>query len=88
MDDHICNFLLYYNDRLHLVTNVTPYKAMMNDSVHDLWKNKGKHSKRRLKAKTASETHPNCSNVRVSNYIKIFDKEHFVFIIQEDYKSP
>ena len=27
------------------------------------------------------------SNVRVSNYIKIIDKEHVVFIFQEDYKS-
>ena len=50
LDDHICNFLLYYNDRLHLVTNFTPYKAMMNASVQDFWKNKEKHSKMETKS--------------------------------------
>ena len=42
----------------------------------------------RLKAKTISETYPDGSYIRVSNYIKIIGNEHVVFIPQEDYKSP
>ena len=48
---------------------------------------KEKHPKR-LKAKTVAMTYLDNSHVRVSNYIKIIDKEHVVFILQEDYKSP
>ena len=39
--------------------------------------------KRRLKAKTVSATNPDGSNVRVSNYIKIIDKHHVVFILKK-----
>ena len=35
--------------------------------------------KRRLKAKTVSETYPDRSYIRVSNYIKIIVKEHVRF---------
>ena len=35
--------------------------------------------KRRLKAKTVSVTHPDSSNVRISNYIKIIDKQYVRF---------
>ena len=35
---------------------------------------------------TVSITNPDCSNVRVSNYINIIDKQHVVFINQEDLK--
>ena len=34
----------------------------------------------RLKSKTVCATCPDNNNVRVSNYIKMIDKEHFVFI--------
>ena len=43
--------------------------------------------KMRLKSKTVLVTNPNGSNVRISNYIKIIDKENVVYILQEDYKS-
>ena len=52
----------------------------------NLWKNKENTQKMRLKVKTISMTYPEDSNVRVSNYIKSIDIEHFVFILQEDYK--
>ena len=35
--------------------------------------------KRRLKAKTVSVTHPDVSNVWISNYVKIIDKQHVYF---------
>ena len=35
--------------------------------------------KRRLKAKTVSVIHPDRSNVRSSNYIKIIDKQYVRF---------
>ena len=40
--------------------------------------------KMRLKAKTVSVTHPDDSNVRISNYIKIIDKQYVSFDPQED----
>ena len=42
-------------------------------------KNKEKHPIGRLKAKTVSERYPDGSYIRVSNYIKIIDKEHVRF---------
>ena len=35
--------------------------------------------KRRLKAKTVSVTHPDGSNVWISNYVKIIDKQNVRF---------
>ena len=35
--------------------------------------------KRRLKAKTVSVTHPDGSNVWISNYVKIIGKQHVSF---------
>ena len=40
LDDSICDFLLYYNDRLHSTKKVTPFKAMMNESDKELMENK------------------------------------------------
>ena len=89
LDDSICDFLLYYNDRLHSATKVAPFKAMVNASDKELMeKNKENTLKRRIKANTVSETYPDGSYIRVSNYIKIIDKEHVFFILKEDYKSP
>ena len=36
LDDSICDFLLYYNERLHSTTKVSPFKAMMNASDKEL----------------------------------------------------
>ena len=47
--------------------------------IMSLWKNKEKHSKRRLKVKTVSVTHPNGGHVRISNYVKIIDNQHVHF---------
>ena len=55
--------------------------------IRNLWREK-KNPKRILKAKKVFATYPDNSKVRVSNYIKIIVKDHFVFIFQEDYKSP
>ena len=52
----------------------------------NLWENKENILKRRLKAKTVSVTNPDGSNVRVSNFINIIDKQHVFFINQEDLK--
>ena len=80
MDDSICDFLLYYNDRLHSTTKVAPFKAMMNASDKELMEKIRKNTlKMKLKAKTISETYPDGSYIRVSNYIKIIDKEHVRF---------
>ena len=80
LDDSTCEFLLYYNDRLHSATKVTPFKTMMNASDKELMeKIKEKYPKKRLKAKTVSETYLDGSYIRVSNYIKIIDKEHVRF---------
>ena len=55
--------------------------------IRNLWKNKEKIIiKRRIKTKTVYVAYPDDWNVRVSNCIKIFDKQHFVFIFQEDAK--
>ena len=40
-DDFIWDFLLYYNDRLHLTTKVAHFKVMINASDKELIK-KGK----------------------------------------------
>ena len=56
------------------------HKATMNASDNELMGKIRKNTlKRRLKAKTVSGTYPDGSNVRVSNYIKIIDKEHVCF---------
>ena len=39
-------------------------------------KNKEKHPKRRLKEKTVFVAYPDGSYVRISNYMKIIDKEN------------
>ena len=49
---------------------------------------KKKILKRRLKVKTVTETNPDGSNVRISKYFKIIDKDHIVFILQKDCKCP
>ena len=50
----------------------------MNDSDQKIMRNKRKTSlKMRLNAKTVSVTYPDGSYVRVSNYIKIIDKEYY-----------
>ena len=36
LDDSICDFLLYYKDRLHSTTNVAPYKASMDANEKEL----------------------------------------------------
>ena len=76
LDDSICDFLLYYNDRIHSITKVVPFKEIMKVSDKELME---KHLKRRRKAKKISETYPNGSYIRVSNYIKIIEKEHAHF---------
>ena len=48
--------------------------------------NKEKHPKSWVKIKTVFVAYSDVSNVRLSNYIKIIDKEHAVFILQENYK--
>ena len=78
MFDSVCDFLLY-NNILHSTTKVSPYKTIMNASDKEFMKKKVKHPKRRLKAKTVSETYHDCSYIRASNYIKIIDKEHVRF---------
>ena len=40
--------------------------------------------KRILKVMTVTATHPDDSNVRISNYVKIIDKQHVSYILQED----
>ena len=40
--DFIWNFLLYYNDGLHSITKVAPYREMMNISDMELMKKKRK----------------------------------------------
>ena len=71
---------MYYNDRLHSTTKVAPYKAIMDTSDNELMEEiKKQILKRRLKAKTVSVTYLDCSNVRISNYVKIIDKEHVRF---------
>ena len=51
-----------YNDRLHSTTNVAPFKAMKNASDKELMEKIRKNTqKRRLKAKTVSETYPDGS---------------------------
>ena len=46
----------------------------------NLWENKEKHPKKeRLKTKTVSVTHPDGSNIRISNYVKIIGKQHVRF---------
>ena len=71
LDDSICDFVLYYNDKLNSTTKVAPFKAMMNASGMNLWKKIRKNIlkrrlKRRLKAKIVSETYSNGSYIRVS----------------------
>ena len=44
--------------------------------IMNLWRKKST-IKRRLKAKTVA--HPDGSNVRISNYVKIIDKQHARF---------
>ena len=78
LDDSICDFLLYFNNRLHLTTKVTPYKAIMDVSDNEVMgKIKKNTLKGRLKAKTV--TYPDGSNVRISNLVKIIDKQHLYF---------
>ena len=61
----------------------------MNVSEKELIrKNLRKHPQRILKAKRVSVDYLAGNNIRVSNYIKIIDKEYVIFILQEDYKSP
>ena len=79
LDDFIC-FQLYYNYRLHSTTKVTPYKAIMDANNKQLMGKINKNTlKRRLKAKTITETHSDNSNIRISNYVKIIDKQNVSF---------
>ena len=91
IENSISDFLLYYNDRLHLTTKVVPFKAMMNANDKDkeiMRENKEITLKGILKAKIISENYPNGSYIRVSNYIIIINKEYVLFILYKDYKSP
>ena len=36
LDDSICDFLLYYNDRNHSTTKVAPYKEIMDANDEEL----------------------------------------------------
>ena len=65
---------MYYNYRLHSTTKVAPYKAIMDVSDKELMGKINKNTRKRLKTKTVSVTHPDDSNVRISNYVKIIDK--------------
>ena len=40
MDNSISDFLLYYNDRLHSITYVASYRAMMNANDKELMEKK------------------------------------------------
>ena len=53
----------------------------MNASDKELMNKKENILKMRLKAKTVSVTNYDVSYVRISNYIKIIDKEHIVYIL-------
>ena len=80
MDDSICDFLLFYNDRLHSTTKVVPYKVIIDVSENELMgKIKKNTLKRRLKVKTITVTHLDCSNVRISTYVKIIGKQNVRF---------
>ena len=57
VDDSFCDFLLYYNDRLHSTTKVDPFEAIMDASDKELMEIKKSILKRKLKAKTVSETY-------------------------------
>ena len=76
----LCDFLLYYIDRLHSTTKETSYKAMMNtwdnELIEKIWKNT---IKKRLKAKTVHEINLDVNYVRVSNCITIIGKEHVFY---------
>ena len=80
---------MYYNDRLHSFTKVAPYKAIMDASDNELiGKIKKNILKRKLKAKTVSVTHPDGRNVRISNFVKITEKQHVSFDPSSGLKSP
>ena len=49
--------------------------------------NTEKHPKNETKANIVSVTHPDDSNVRISNYIKIADKQHACFVPPRGLKS-
>ena len=70
MDDFICDFLLHSYNRFHLITNIAPYKTMINVSDKEIRK---KIQKRRLNTKTITMTYPGGIYLRVSNCIKIID---------------
>ena len=62
LDYSICDYLLYYNDRLHSTTKAARYKAIMDASDKELMEKKILNIlKRILKAKTESETYPDGS---------------------------
>ena len=44
--------------------------------------------KTRIKAKTVTVTHPDSSNVRISNYVKIIGKQHVSFDPPRGLQSP
>ena len=52
---------------------------MMNESYKEFMEKKRNILKIRLKAKTVLVTNPDGSNARVSNCIKIIDKQHVNF---------
>ena len=68
LEDSMSDFLLYYNNRKHSTTKVTPYKAMMNIGDKALMNEIKCNTIRRSKAKMSSETKKKHSYVRVSNY--------------------
>ena len=73
-------FYWIYNDWLHSTTKVAPYKIIMDANDKELMGKINKNTlKRRIKAKTVNVTHPGGSNVRISNYVKIIDKQHVSF---------
>ena len=54
--------------------------------ITSLWKNKEKHIKNETKNKDSICICPDGSYIRVSNYFKIINKVHAIFIFQKDFK--
>ena len=59
----------------------------MDVSDNELMGKIKKNILRRLKLRTVSVTHPDGSNVRISNYVKIIDKQHVRFDLPRGLKK-
>ena len=56
--------------------------------IRNLLEKKKNNRKTRIKEKTVTVTHPDSSNVRISNYAKIIDKQHVSFDPPRGLQSP